>query len=107
MSIGNQVIAVALKTFVKIWGKGALFTRVVDEVKRANETMPNVTGDDKFKMVFADLKIIFNDLVKPIGTSVLKTLIELGVQYVKLQNPLAGEVVGVVANAVEGKLNEL
>lgn len=106
MSIGNQVIAVALKTFIKIWGKGALFTRVVDEVKRANATMPSVTGDDKFKIVFADLKIIFNDL-KPIGTSVLKTLIELGVQYVKLQNPLAGEVVGVVANAVEGKLNEL
>ena len=106
MSIGNQVIAVALKTFVKIWGKGALFTRVVDEVKRANETMPNVTGDDKFKMVFADLKIIFNDL-KPVATSVLKTLIELGVQYVKLQNPLVGEVVGVVANVVEVKINEL
>ena len=105
MSIGNQVKSAAIITFVKVWGHGALFTRVLDEINRANTTMPHVTGKDKQRIVFADLKIIFNDLLKPITTSVLNLLIELGVAYVKLQNPLVGEIISEMAIVAQDKIN--
>lgn len=85
MSIGNQITQVAISTFVELIGHGDIFTRIIDEIERVNETMPNETGADKRHKVLADLGIIFDDLIKPIGESILRLLLELGVAWVKAQ----------------------
>lgn len=85
MSIGNQVKITAITAFVQLLGHGDLFPRVVAEMKRVNETMPNATGADKRKKLLADAEIIFTDLVEPVAEAVLNLLIELGVQYLQAE----------------------
>ena len=85
MSIGNQITQVVISTFADLIGQGDIFTRIVKEIERVNETMPNGTGADKRHKVLADLEIIFDDLIKPVAESVLRLLLELGVAWVKAQ----------------------
>lgn len=82
MSIGIQAKQTAIATVVGLVN-GHVFTRIVDEMKRVNETMPNATGADKRAKVIADCKIIFVDLVEPVGESVVRLLIEIGMLYLK------------------------
>jgi hypothetical protein len=85
MSIGNQVIQVAITSLVNLIGHGEVFSRIKAEIQRVNEQMPDATGADKRAQFLADFKIIFDDLVVPISGSVLNLLIELGVAYLKAQ----------------------
>lgn len=85
MSVGNQVKQAAIVSLVTLLGNKDTFTRVVDQMKRVNEKYPEIDGDAKKKIVVADLKIIFNDLVVPIARSVINLLIELGVVYLTAQ----------------------
>jgi hypothetical protein len=62
-------------------GQGGTFKRVISEVQRANEQMPNATGQDKRNKVVADLKIIFADFVVPLATYFIHFLIEAALVY--------------------------
>jgi len=85
MSVGNQIRQTAIQSLITLFGQGDLFSRVVAEIKRTNETMPDATGADKRHKVLADFEIIFNDIIEPVGESVLRLLLELGVAYLKAQ----------------------
>lgn len=81
--LGPAITQTAITTFVTLIGTGDIFTRIKNEIQRTNESMPDATGADKRAKVLADLKIIFDDLVVPVGESILNLLIELGVAYLK------------------------
>jgi hypothetical protein len=100
MSVGNQVKQTAIEALVHVIDGGHLFPRVLDEMKRANAALPGADGPTKKKRVVADLKIIFDDLVWPVGEAVINLLIELGVAYLSATNPVAGMIVGNVAPGV-------
>jgi hypothetical protein len=106
MSVVNQVIQNAIDTLIFLTGKSGEFKRVCAEIERVNQSMPNAIGDDKFKKVKADAAIIFDDLVVPLLKRELNMLIELGVFYLTLQNPVAGEIAGSVAGVVEESLQK-
>lgn len=79
----NTITRAAIVAFVTLWGHGETFDRVKNEIIRTNEAMPDATGADKRDKVLADLAIIFNDVVEPIAESVMRTLLELGVLWLK------------------------
>lgn len=81
MNVGNKVKQTAIMTLVTLLGNKNTFPRILDKMKKVNEKYPEIDGDAKKKIVVADLKIIFSDLVVPIGRSVINLLIELGVVY--------------------------
>jgi hypothetical protein len=83
MSIGNQIQAVVISTFVDLIGHGSVFVRIVSEIERTNEKWADATGAEKRDIVLKDLAIIFDDLIEPIAKNVLNLLLELGVAYVK------------------------
>lgn len=83
MSIGNQIQAVVISTFVDLIGRGDVFVRIVAEVERTNEKWADATGAEKRDIVLKDLAIIFDDLIEPIAKNILNLLLELGVAYVK------------------------
>jgi hypothetical protein len=83
MSIGNQIQAVVISTFVDLIGHGSVFSRIVSEIERTNENWSEATGAEKRDIVLKDLAIIFDDLIEPIAKNVLNLLLELGVAYVK------------------------
>lgn len=85
MSVGNRVKQTAIWTLVTLLGNKDTFPRIVEQMKKVNEKYPEIDGDAKKKIVVADLKIIFNDLVVPIARSVINLLIELGVVYLTTQ----------------------
>lgn len=105
MSVVNEIEAIAISSFVDILGHGSIFTRIVDEIHRANEALPDASGKDKMNRVVADLEIIFADLVEPVAKRVLNLLIELGVSYLAALNPIAGQVASAVAGMAEAKIN--
>lgn len=86
MSVGNQIVQVAITSFVSIIGHGEIFVRIKDEIQRVNDRMPDSTGAEKRAQFLADFKIIFDDLVVPVAGSVLNLLIELGVAWLKVQS---------------------
>lgn len=85
MSVIGQVEQTAISSLVDLLGHGDIFPRVISEIERANESMPNATGADKRHKVLADFEIIFNDLIEPVGESVLRMLLELGVAWIQHQ----------------------
>ena len=102
MSIGNQITATAISTFVDLLGHGNVFGRIVDEIERTNASMPDdATGSDKRAKVLADIGIIFDDLVEPIAESILNLLIELGVAYLKAINPVIGTAASQIGDVIE------
>jgi len=84
MSIEQQIIQTAITSFTTLIGHGNLFARVKAEVERTNAAIPDANGVEKKKKVLADLKIIFEDVLEPVGLSILHLLIELAVHYVKV-----------------------
>jgi hypothetical protein len=84
MSIGIQAEATAITTVIQLI-HGDVFHRIVDEMKRVNESHPHATGADKRAIVIADAKIIFDDLIEPVAESVIRLLIEIGMVYLKAQ----------------------
>lgn len=107
MSIGNQVEAVAISTFVDLLGHGSIFSRIVSEIERTNEKWPNATGAEKRDIVLKDFEIIFDDLIEPIAKNIINLLLELGVAYAYTQNPIIGTVAQSIAGVAEEKVNEL
>lgn len=83
MKLAPAIEQAAISSFVDLIGHGDIFTRIVDEIHRTNASMPDATGADKRHKVLADLDIIFKDLIVPVGESVLRMLLELGVAYIK------------------------
>ena len=104
MSIGNQIIATAISTFAELLGHGNVFGRIVDEIERTNASMPDASGHDKQAKVLADINIIFVDLVEPIAEHSLNLLIELGVTYTKILNPVIGIAASQIGDVIEEKL---
>lgn len=104
MSVGNQIEEAVISTFVDLIGHGNVFARIVSEIERTNAAMPNATGKDKRAKVWADLDIIFDDLIEPIAKNIINLLIELGVAYTYAQNPVLGQVARQAANVAEDKL---
>ena len=105
MSVGSQIEAAAISTFVDLIGHGSVFARIVSEIERTNAAMPSATGKDKRAKVLADLDIIFDDLIEPIAKNIINLLIELGVAYTYTQNPVLGQVAQQVGNVVTNELN--
>ena len=101
MKVSQEVKKTAITSLVTVLGQGDLFSRVKSEIERVNKKMPSATGSDKRKQVLADLRIIFDDVVLPVGEAVLNLLIELGVAYLTVQYPVAGAVAGAVVPGVE------
>ena len=62
-----------------------VFKRIKDEIERTNAIMPDATGEEKKAQVMADLQIILDDLIIPVGKSMLNLLIEMAVAYLKLE----------------------
>lgn len=85
MSFGQTVkkaaVQGAISTAMLTLGQHGTFKRVVAEVERANERMPDVKGADKRKIVVEELKIIFDDVVVPFATFFLHFLIEAALVY--------------------------
>ena len=84
MSVGNQIVAVALESVARNIDK---LPRIVAEIQRTNTKMPAATGAEKKATVLANLKVIFDDLdtniFEPAFKAVLNLLVEIGVNYVK------------------------
>jgi len=83
MSVGTTLEQTAIMDLVELWGHGNIFYRIMDEIKRTNAAMPNATGTDKRHKFLAGCKIIFDDLVEPVGEHVLRKLLELGIDYLE------------------------
>ena len=83
MNILTSIEQTAIKSFVELIGHGDLFSRVLSEVRRTNKTMPDATGKEKRNKVFANFKIIFDDIIEPVCESVLRMLLELAVNFLK------------------------
>jgi len=83
MNILSNIEQTAIRSFVELVGHGDLFSRVLAEVKRTNKTMPDATGKEKRNKVFANFKIIFDDVVEPVCESILRMLLELAVNFLK------------------------
>jgi len=82
MNLGKEIANTAILSTAK---QLSLLPRIVAEIHRTNAAMPGAKGSDKKERVIADLKIIFDDLIIPVASSVLNLLIELGVAYVQQQ----------------------
>lgn len=85
MDITQTLEQTAIMALVDLWGHGGLFHRVMAEIERTNAAMPDATGAEKRKQFLADCKIIFDDLVVPVGERVLRKLLELGLDYLEAQ----------------------
>jgi hypothetical protein len=85
MQVVKQIEATAITSFVTLLGHGDIFSRILAECRRVNNTHPNVTGADKRHIVLMDLNIIFEDLVVPVAESVIRLLLELAVAWLKRQ----------------------
>jgi hypothetical protein len=83
MGIIGTTKQIAISAFVGVLGHGEIFTRIISEIERTNEGMPNATGADKRHKVLADLGIILEDTLESIGENILRILLELAVAWVK------------------------
>lgn len=106
MSVANQVKETALDAFIAAWDHGHLVPRVIAEIKRVNESMPNATGKEKRARVFADWNIIFDDLIEPVGEHVIRLLIEIGLEYLAIAYPVTAPVVAIVKEGINAELNK-
>ena len=86
MKIGQTVIQSLITALVSVLGHGDTFPRMVAEIRRVNETMPDATGAEKKAQVLADIHIIFDDLIVPVATRTLNLLIEIGLAYLASQS---------------------
>jgi hypothetical protein len=82
MSVGIQVQTNVISTVINLV-ESHVFTRICDEIKRVEASMPHATGADKRAKFLAECKIIFDDLVEPIGENVLRLLLEIGLIALK------------------------
>jgi hypothetical protein len=90
MSVGIQVKTTAISTVVDLV-QSHVFSRICDEMHRVQLAHPaplegetaKQHGDRKRHIVIEDCKIIFTDLVEPVGESVIRLLIEIGMIYLK------------------------
>jgi hypothetical protein len=82
MSIGIQVEQNAIATTLDLI-HSHVFHRICEEIKRVDASMPHATGADKRAKFLAECKIIFDDLVEPIGENVLRLLLEIGLIALK------------------------
>lgn len=101
MSIQNQVKQTALDAFIAVWNHGHLVPRVIAEIKRVNASMPHATGKEKRARVFADWEIIFDDLIEPVGEHVIRLLIEIGLEYLKIAYPAAAPIAVALGEGIE------
>lgn len=85
MSFKTQVVQTSITTLLTVLGEKDTFKRIVAEMDRVNYTMPSATGSEKRAIVLADVKIIFNDIVRPVAESVLRLCIELGMVWLRTQ----------------------
>jgi len=106
MSIIKQIEQTAISTFVDVIGHGDIFYRVIKEIERTNESMPDSTGEEKRKKVLKDIEIIFDDLLEPIAKSVINLLIELAVAYVSALNPLLEPVADSIGKEIESEIKQ-
>lgn len=84
-NVGAEAKKTAITSLVNVLGHGEIFGRVKAEIERKNKTMPHATGKEKLAVALADFEIIFDDLAVPVATDVLNLLIELAVQYLKVE----------------------
>ena len=95
--------ASAIESFVTLTGNHRFFSRVVAEIERIEQTMPHSTGVEKRARFLAEAHIIFDDLLIPIGETILRLFLELGVIYLSAQAPGFA----VVAVALESSVDQM
>jgi hypothetical protein len=93
--------ASAIESFVTLTGNHRFFSRVVAEIQRLEDSMPHATGVEKRAKFLAEAHIIFDDLVIPIGETILRLFLELGVVYIAAQVPVLAVPVGVLEASLE------
>jgi hypothetical protein len=98
--------ASAIESFVTLTGNHRFFSRVVAEIERIERSMPHSTGPEKRAKFLAEAHIIFDDLVIPIGETILRLFLELGVVYLAAQVPALAVVAGVAEASVDKMLSE-
>ena len=85
MNIREKAIQGSILAVVSVLGKGDIFPRVMDQIERVNEKMPDNTGEEKRAQFYADCEIIFDELVKPIARQMLNFLLEAALIYLSAQ----------------------
>ena len=86
-SFGNQLSEGAVQTaitgLIMLVGEDHVFQRIVAELERVHEKYPEHDGDSLKHKVIEDTKIIFDDLIVPLGKFELNFLIEVGLLYLR------------------------
>jgi hypothetical protein len=85
MKVGQTIVQSLITALMGVIGQGDTFPRMVDEIRRVNERLPDSTGAEKKAQVLADLEIIFDDLIVPIATRTVNLLIEVALVYLASQ----------------------
>jgi hypothetical protein len=85
MKVGQTIVQSLITALMGVLGQGDTFPRMVAEIQRVNEAMPDTTGAEKKAQVLADLEIIFDDLIVPIATRTVNLLIEVALVYLASQ----------------------
>lgn len=98
--------ASAIESFVTLTGNHRFFSRVVAEIERVEKSMPESTGPEKRAKFLAEAEIIFDDLVIPIGETILRLFLELGVIYLAAQAPGFVVVAGVLETNLDQMLSD-
>lgn len=101
----HLIEATAIESFVTLTGNHRFFSRVVAEIERIEQSMPESTGVEKRAKFLAEAHIIFDDLVIPIGETILRLFLELGVIYVAAQFPVFAVAAGVAENRLEALIS--
>lgn len=83
MSIETTIEPTAIEAFVSLIADQSIFTRILAEIQRINAALPDGTAAEKRARFMADVKVIFDDLLIPVGENTLRILLELGVLYLK------------------------
>jgi hypothetical protein len=85
MKVGQTIVQILITGLMAALGHGSTFPRMVAEIQRVNEAMPDSTGAEKKAQLLADIEIIFDDLIVPFTTRVINRLIEIGLIYLESQ----------------------
>lgn len=84
-SVGHQLEAGAIETIITLLGQGAIFHRVVDEIRRVEEANPGAKGKEKRAIFLKECGIIFDDLIVPIIEAELRILLEIGLKFLAIK----------------------
>lgn len=105
--MNSQTVRNSLITaLVHFDGYGKIFPQIVGELSRIDKLMPNGTKEEKLEKFEADAKIIFDDIVLPIGGYVFNALIGLGLIYLRGINPVAADVADSVGHGIQAAVTE-